>query len=598
MQQYQKYISVDVMVILGTSDRKTKSGYPYKNRGMLMNYKFKNNSLKCIAETMKLECQKGDIDYKIFQQDTWSEIETLDIKKYLHSDVMATKQMFDELWKFWLPFTNFVDEKFIYDLSWLRNSIASLTYKSACKVFDVEPTYNDKHNKTEEMGGRVIEPKYEEATDVWYIDFASLYPHIFSMFNLFSEVNFEEYPEAWHGNEIFKVKGYYNISTWNKLSEEVAKRLEERILLKNTDKENPMIYALKIYLNALYGCARSSIFEKVHTKNCGWDCCWLGQQIQELTEKMMTSFGFEIIAGDTDSLFCRTNNNEYNKKEYVKECLNKIVQKIKDNVPFPVDTFKIDIEHYIDYIMFPFSLEPVIDIETGKNKKDKTKLVKERRAKKKNYLYIYENNNKSQIEIIGLPIKKDNATPLGMKIFKEVLEPEILKRKNAKFNKEYIDSIINDYLKNKEIMKLLAVEYKVKKFDTYKKESQIQAQISEGYFDGREGVISLIKNNKVGKAGLGTKYCTIEEALDNKLTVAELDLTKIYNELEPFIKYVEEPIKPKVLKTNKLQEKQIQKEIDETLDKETDDVLYLKRQQIIKKLNEDSVTDEDVIDWD
>jgi len=967
--QNKRYLQVDCMQILGKSTSRNSKGYAYKNRGALMNYKFKNNSLKCMAETMKLDFQKGDIDYKIFEQNEWTSEEIADIKKYLANDVMATKQMFDKLWNYWIPFAQLLDEKFVYDLSWLRSSIASLTYKSACNVIGEEPTYSEKLSKTEEMGGRVIKPKYEETKKVWYVDFASLYPHIFTMFNLPAEINkdyIKNYDKVWHGNDVFKVRGYYDASTWHPLSKYISEKLKERIILKKKDKNSPMIYTLKIFCNcfsddteivmadnsikkikdcvegelvyslnpktlrvekkkivktfeydyngilhhykgnyfdfkvtpnhnflvqhknnkkdikfiesqniesqhkipihkikktnyiktinildyinkndylysvklnnihgrtwlydnklqnipkkynennrnfiynyedikdkeslilnnkntmvtlldknvrkchqtpifydnnaisyiigiylaegslyqsttkhylngnirgngyhinlsqnkianpviynkiidalnkcglkysagsqcikvsgkpfydfllanfgkkeyksfqnkklfdvlnikmvfqglidgdgtkksrlyttkydclkedfieiclrlnytfnikndgcwriiynnssnsfrkanrtnmnytgkvycleiednhtmlagsnnkynwsgnSLYGVVRSSIFEKVHTPNCGWDCCWLGQQIQKLTEDMMKAYGFETVAGDTDSLFLKATDEEYNNKEYVIQCLNQIIDTIKQSVPFPVDTFTIDIENYLHYVMWPFSeqeileedirkklskkvsdgyVERVIDkkkciIETASNKvvKKGRSWIKERQGKKKNYLYIYEEDNELKVKIVGLPIKKENATPLGIKIFNEVLEKEIIKQKKAKFSKEYIDSIIDSYLKDKEILKLLAVEYKVKAFDTYKKESQIQAQISKGYFDKKEGIISLIKNKSVGKAGLGTKYCTIKEAIDNKLTIKELDLTKLYNEINPFIEYEE-----------------------------------------------------------
>lgn len=608
----KRYLQVDCMQILGKSTLRNSKEFAYKNRGALMDYKFKSNSLKNIAETMKLDFQKGDIDYAIFQKDTWTNEEILEIKKYLANDVMATKQMFDKLWNYWIPFAELLDEKFIYDLSWIRSSIASLTYKSACNVIGEEPSYSEKKSASEKMGGRVIEPKYEESEKIWYVDFASLYPHIFTMFNLPAEVdekNIENYDKVWHGNKVFEVRGHYDISSWHPLSKYIAEKLEQRIALKETDAKNPMIYTLKILLNGLYGVMRSAIFEKVHTPNCGYDCCWLGQQIHRLTEDMLVSFGFETIAGDTDSLFLKATKKEYNNREYVIECLNQIVSIIKDSVPFPVDTFSIEIENYLHYVMWPFSEQPVIDeeirqlfkekisngyiekeidkkkciVETATNKivKKGRSWVKERKGRKKNYLYIYEKENELKVKIVGLPIKKENATPLGIKIFNEVLEKEIIKKKQAKFSQEYIDSIIDSYLKDKEILKLLAVEYKVKAFDTYKKESQIQAQISKGYFEGREGIISLIKNKSVGKAGLGTKYCTIEEAVANKLTIKELDLTKLYNEINPFIENYEEKIKPiieskkkfakekssKSLKTKKISTKQQSKKKVEKLDK-------------------------------
>lgn len=771
------HIIVDCMVILGKSIFKTKSGFPYKDRGTLMNYNFKRNSLKYMAQEMGLETQKRDIDYHIFKKDNWTSSEKEEIKKYLKADILATKQMFDKLWDYWKPFTEFLDGKSISNLSWIRNSIASLTYKCSCNIMNVEPTYSEKKTKKEEMGGRVILPKIEEATNVWYVDFGclntgeyvhtlngykkvediniskkhwcysdrtisqdnninnflfkkvknvnkiykiyledgtilkqtgehkiltnngvkqtidlktddklispiytkikedkyndlfellgificegslfrkkrflkdkhhkngrnstisqthlciknheidfknqiekllkkhvpyklkfkirkktsydkkythlniydtrkeiydwflnfktqyynleeitkntgrvkaflsgvlksdatwnvkrntiilntsdanrasiiykcfqclgihanvcldkkeynnrnkvyrfeiyygseikkvlkwfqwnsyrdlkisninnkkynknfcyrnickietengnftvydfmmkrqespyfihngvfthnSMYPHIFCMFNLFSETEEADNDLVWHGNDVFKTRGHYYIGKKHPLTEHVEKCLKQRIELKKNDPKNPMIYCLKIFLNGLYGAVRSSIFEKIHTPNAGWDCCWLGQQIHQLTENMMKDFGFTIIYGDTDSAFLVADKEEYNNKEYVKECLNKVINKINDNVPFPIKTFSIDIEHFIDYIMFPFSEQSIVEKEirkqlskkmiegykeetidgekciieekTNKIVKQGRSWIKERKAKKKNYLYLYK----------------------------------------------------------------------------------------------------------------------------------------------------------------------------------------------------------------
>ena len=339
-----------------------------------------------------------------------------------------------------------------------------------------------------------------------------------------------------------------------------------------------MIRALKNFLTALYGVSRSSIFEKVHTPNCGWDTCYLGQQINTLTEMMMSEFGFKTIYGDTDSNFLLPKEEKYNNREYVLECLKKVIKKINDNCLFPVDTFDIKIENYLDYVMYPFSDQELVDKETRKLLKDemitgfKEELidnkkciideqtgkvvkrgrswVKERMGKKKNYLYLVED----KITLIGLPIKKSNATALGIRIFEEVLEPLILKNKHAKFPKEFIDTTVEEYLKKPGIMQLISQEYKVKPADTYKKESQIQGQISRAYFDGRDGIINLIKNSKVGKCGKGNLYCSVQEAIDNNLTIKDIDMEKLWNEIDPFIKY-EVPVIKKVraeAKSNKV----------------------------------------------
>lgn len=542
-QEGDKPCHVDCFSILGTVNFKNRSGYANKNRGQLMDYKFKSNSLRCMAETMKLEYLKGDIDFKIFYKDSWTLEEIIEIKKYLRNDVMATKELFEKLWNYWLPFAELLDLKNVYDLSWIKNSIASLTYKAACRIINTDPTYAEKEEVSEEMGGNVFEPQIEEAYGVWYVDFSSLYPHMFTCFNLPAEISPDSIGnrKVWHGNEVFQVRGYYDITSWHPLSKYIAGKLKERIHLKETDPKNPMVYTLKIFLNGLYGIFRSPIFEKIHTPNCGWDCCWLGQQTQQLTKEMLEQFGFKIIYGDTDSLFFLTDNKEINNRDYVVDCLNQIINIIKDNMPFPVDTFKIGIENYLEYIMFPFEDAPIIG-EDGENKKENNRLIKERKGKKKNYVMLYKEKDEYKVKLVGLPIIKDNATALGIKIYEEVLKDKIIQVQRAKFPKVVLETIVNDYLKKPEIMDLVSIEYKVNTCSSYKNASQIQAQISKAYFDGNDGVIKLIKNTKIGKVGKGLKYCTIQEALDSKLKVEDLDLDKLWNELEPFVEY-KEPIK-------------------------------------------------------
>lgn len=151
--------------------------------------------------------------------------------------------------------------------------------------------------------------------------------------------------------------------------------------------------------------------------------------------------------------------------------------------------------------------------------------------------------NNMRVVLVGFPIAKENATSLGIKIFTDVLEPLILKQMHAKFSYDFMKETINAYLKQDKILELIAQEYKIKPYNTYhnsrikegKENPQIQAQISKHYLDGQDGIIKLIKNNKIGKVGKGALYCTIEEAKEAKLTEEDLDLKKLWNELMPFI---------------------------------------------------------------
>ena len=546
MSERKHYKQVDCLPTLAPRTFAKRDGTTFKGRGGLMGFKTKNNQLRTWAQALGLKTQKGDIDYNIFFQDVWTEEQKKEIIMYLKGDVMATKEMFDMLWQFWKPFTKFISEKNVENLSWIRSSIASLTYKAACFKLGVEETYGEPSDKPkEEMGGRVIEPKYQEARGVWYVDFASLYPHIYAMFNLFAEIDMNSTlkeatnyldKKLWNGNDVFKVKGYYDISTIHPLSLHIAEFLKRRIWLKKNEPDNPEIYAIKIFLNSLYGAQRSPIFEQIHTENGGWDCCWLGQQIQELTETMMGEMGFETIAGDTDSIFILPKEGTDQSQAFVKECLAKVVNKIKANAPFPVDTFDIDLEIKVplEYVMWPFSMQP-IEGPDGKNLKEGNRLIKKLKGKKKNYVYTYKMDGSRKLKIMGLPIIKDNATALGQRILERDIKPRIMEHGTAKFSKEVINGILNYYIKDSDNLSLLAREFKVKPAHTYKSDTQLQAQISEGYFGGQDGVAYLIKNKSVGKAGKGSKYATAQEIIEAGLSVDDLDLTKVKNELEPFV---------------------------------------------------------------
>jgi DNA polymerase elongation subunit (family B) len=277
---------------------------------------------------------------------------------------MATKGLFDVLWNYWMPFTEMIDEKSINDLSWIRRSVASLTYISICHSMGVEPTYGEKDSSSKEkMGGHVYLPKYEEIENVYYCDVNSLYPNVQVMFNLFNETTEESGENIWHDNGFFNAKGYYNNAYQHLACLTIAQRLEERMKLKANDPDNPMVYTLKIWLNSLYGASRSAIFEKIHTPNIGWDTCYIGQQIQAFIDEMLTQFGCEIVYGDTDSLIVVVKDKANDNRQYVQDCLNDIIAIINDNVPFPVSTFGIKIEQKCDYMLFPFKEQEIVEEE-------------------------------------------------------------------------------------------------------------------------------------------------------------------------------------------------------------------------------------------
>lgn len=549
---------LDCMVILGTDKYRG-----HKNRSAQMGVSFKGNSLRAMAEAFGCDTQKGDIDYEVFRKTEYSDEERQQILSYLKSDVMATKEIFEKLFNFWAVFANWVTDADVENWSWLTSSIASLTYKAACKIKGVEPTYGEKEDGHEEMGGRAITPSRIEAYGVWYLDEKSKYPHTFSQFDLFNEVNPEyvsnddiESGKFWHGNDTFKVKGYYDMRQRSALSRDIIVKLKTRWAIQDVLKQykkNPeqpvrlnkyvrdvlnlpnnidsvlsseqvnmldnLQVAIKIFLNALYGAVRSPIFEQIHTPNAGWDCCWLGQQIHEQVQWFFEEEkGRKAIGGFTDSWFIE--GKEGDTHELISEWNDEIVTRLKAAMPYPEDTYKIGIECFMDYILFVY---------------DNKKIKGEPKGFLKNN-YVYVTDDWQKVEPIGIPVKKVTATPIGRHIFYEHIVPKIKLEKRGRFDKEWVEELIDEHLTIEQMAQVYQCkpegDYKTNKDGT--PSNNIYAQISRNYTDGLGGTVQLIKNKKVGRCGKSWKYGSLEECQQAGVTNKDLDLSKVRAELYPF----------------------------------------------------------------
>lgn len=480
-----------------------------------------NYSLRGLAEFFEFPTQKGDLDYSILQKEPkeWNQSEKKEILTYLKADVEVTKLLFEKLIDYFGVFRQFVSQKEIENWGWIMRTPASLGYHIMCEYLSVEEEYG--HGRSDEdIGGLVRTPSGGYFHNVWYIDVASLYPNIIIMFNMFGHPNLQSEDKNWFtGNEVFSIEGKYSTEKYSKMSEEFKTMFTQRKAIK---KSNPRLAtAYKILMNSGYGVLRSPMFKSTYYEHTGADICRLGQQINLLMSKHAEKNGFTTIYGDTDSIFIR--DVQERDKETQRVALKQTIQDIKkfvlSNVPWPSDTFDIDIEtgDMIDYIKFVY--------DEGR-----------KQYIKKNYWYVYDSGQK--IDMKGLPIKKTGSTQLGIFIYDKYLVPQI---KNGKFGfkKSEIKSYIEKELE--ENIGLAARTINTKPVSSYKNPGQLQAQLSKEYLDGEGGKIDVIKNTKCGRAGKGFKYCTIEEAQRHRLKIHDIDLEKTWNELRPFIQK-EQPI--------------------------------------------------------
>jgi len=330
----------------------------------------------------------------------------------------------------------------------------------------------------------------------------SLYPMMYVHANLFSsDCKCCSQEEKWHGNEMFKVNGYYCKKQQGQIETMIKEMFLKRKEMKKNKDEREKVY--KYFLNSLYGISSRATFKHLYRPNLSGDCCLLAQSCIKFAIKIFTENGFNCVYTDTDSVFVELPENKT--VDDAKELAVNISKILSLSFPFPwSEQFELKFEDELKYLQFFY-------------KDDKIEL------KKKNYIYI-SNDNKMVVK--GLDILQKDCSTVSKMVFNDTVKPQILEKLDCKFPKKTIDNAIKEILLNN--VELLAKRFNIKDED-YKADTSIYSMIQSKYGTGE---VLLIKNKKLG-AGKSVKYCSIEEARELKFQDMELDV--VYSELSPFI---------------------------------------------------------------
>lgn len=465
----------------------------------LMKIKPKTFSLKHICEALGLDA-KGEMNYSWLDDDKLIDEHWKEIEEYTKQDILITKQLWDKINDFFEPFANteFLSEWEIKKYKHLTWSIGSYAYHAICRIAGLQVEYDDSATHSGYEGGYVSIPTKEFVKGkIVCLDFNSYYPHIFLMANLYSHSCTCCTPEEkYRGGDLFKINGSYCSKKRGVIESAIKKIYDTRVELKK--KKDRREYAYKIVGNTIYGVSASEVFKNVYNFNTASDCTLIARDGIKLARRIFKKYGYDVIYSDTDSVYLIDVFDDENRLMAAK---NKIINEIKNNVPFPVDSFDMGIDDRIKMMYFPS-------------------------LKKKNYLYVTEDD---RIVIKGLPFIKSNATPLSGVIFEKYIKPKILENLSVKFTSQEIKGWVREEL-SKDIM-LASVLFRTKNSESYKLDSQIQAQISKKYGNGNHFLIPNLVGLGIGK---GKTYCTKEDFLQFNLSLDNINLTKSYKELGIF----------------------------------------------------------------
>jgi len=501
-----------------------------KGRGKLIRGDFNEFSLNACLKYCGIPVSKGILDYKLLKKKNITDKEEKLIIHYTKKDIEITCRLYEFLEEFFLSLTEYMTQRSIERKEYLTASTGSIAYKVICKLAKLPEVYSEaEHPTLKYEGGYVSLPSKSEAKGIIYcLDFASLYPHMFMIANLFTPVHKCKHkvkgkcPNPYSGGEFFKLKGTYCGCEFGTIEKVIKYLYDERVQLKK--KKDKRQLRNKIIINSMYGISASPNFESIYYEHTASDCTRMGRTCTKFARQIFMQYGYIVLYSDTDSIYLLDPFNDKLKLDKIKKF---IIKNILKHAAFPLPTFDLDYDFEIEHIWFfenPMKLGEY---------------------KKKHYAFIYKDCKKTKggkicipkLKLKGLPIVKRNATHLSKYTLETYLMNNILIRKDINFPKDlimrYIEFEINrDYTQ-------LGIQFNVNSLKNYKSPNQLQAQIGRYIPRNKkkplgEGKHIMIRNSKIG-VGIGlNKYCTIEEA--KELRFHHYDISQVLKELSPFIK--------------------------------------------------------------
>lgn len=469
--------------------------------------KIKEYSLEAINRELKLcEESKGKIDYKIFQKDDWTEEEIQEIKKYLRQDINITKALFEyfnSIFESIVPMLSFKDQQ---NMVHIKASPASLSYRAILNnagiIYEFEDIMQDNKVKRQTFeGAHHIETRQLKAKgNIVSLDFTSMYPHIIMMCNLLTQKQ-----GGWKGNGFIKLEGEYNNTNLGKIESSLKKILLERLEAKKNGN-TPKNLAFKVLINAFYGTLGNSCFKTIYNPIAAGDCTKVARTLLKRLAQTLEVNGFTALYGFTDNVIVEI--PEESSKEELMFVADNFIKDIQKEVPFPQDTFKLEMDKEMKFIWF---------------------------VAKNCYLFV---DTKDKIQATSTLLNK-NSPEVIMNLYNNYICPKIIKELDVNFTENELRTELLKIIENN--IEITAEEFTVQYLEKYKVKSSLQYQISEKYGVGKHVLIPNIAGIGVGKSKstknhIGVRYCTIQEFKGNNLDISSIHIEQIMKHIKPFYK--------------------------------------------------------------
>ncbi len=289
------------------------------------------------------------------------------------------------------------------------------------RVGYVAPNVKDLEASEHSAGGYVMDPIPGIYDDVIVLDFKSLYPSIIQTFKIDPYSNLKSDIDT-----IETLNGYKFSSTKHFLPEFIDQLIEQRNLAKKKN-DKQLSQAIKILMNSFYG-VMGSFGCRFYHPNLPTAITGTGQKLLIDSKEFLAENGYEVIYGDTDSLFVKLKegegeNAEKNGNRIAKDLNKYWSEKIQKDYGLK-SYLEIEFEKYYR----KFILTPARGSETGAKKRYAGLLSESVKV-----------GGKESIEFVGMEFVRSDWTRLAKEF-----QVELYKRI---FNNEEIENWLREIVK-------------------------------------------------------------------------------------------------------------------------------------------------------
>jgi DNA polymerase-2 len=283
----------------------------------------------------------------------------------------------------------------------------------------VAPNIKDLEITEHSPGGYVLDSKPGIYDDVVVLDFKSLYPSIIRTFKI------DPYSRLIAAKNTLETPGRFKFSSTEHFLPDFIGQLMKQRNLAVEKKDKALSQAIKILMNSFYGVMGSTGCRFYHS-HLPSAITSTGKWLLLESKKYLESEGYEVIYGDTDSLFIKLLSGEganYLKSgKDIADRLNKIwCKRLKEE--FNVKSYlELEFEKYYR----KFIITPARGTETGA---------------KKRYAGLVAEDGNENLEFVGMEFVRSDWTRLAKEFQVELYERVLYNKEIVKWINSVVDKI-------------------------------------------------------------------------------------------------------------------------------------------------------------